>query len=438
MNLGNETEFIEFKESLAQLDKGIKSLTSMLNRNGSGSVYFGVDDNGNAIGLMVGKKTLDDVKDRIKDIVAPKVIPIIKVIPVRGNLSIIEVNVRGSDIPYSCDGKYFIRNGRSDEHAPNDLLRRMLSSGSTDLLIQTTSPIEELTFKQMNTLLLANGVHAKETKPFFESKKLLNSEGKFNEMAFILSDQSTVSLKIVTFEGINKASLSSYKVFSDECLIHSLNKVMQYFEVINAVKTDLSKGVRIDLYLFDFKSFREAWINACLHNRWTESLPPAIHIFDNRLEIISYGTLPFDLSLEKFFVGTSKPINHGLMAIFQNAGLVEQSGHGVPIVVENYGKEAYSFESNMVKVTIPFNFEPDFVTARRAKENSVENLSSTQMKVLIFLNDHPESNLSAVAKNNELSLQGVKKVVKVLQEKKLLVRDGSKRDGKWRVTCKLK
>ncbi len=46
MNLGKENEKVEFKESLSQLDKGLKSLTAMLNRNGSGTVFFGVDDDG--------------------------------------------------------------------------------------------------------------------------------------------------------------------------------------------------------------------------------------------------------------------------------------------------------------------------------------------------------------------------------------------------------
>ena len=43
MNLGSENEFQEFKESLAQLDKGLRSLVAMLNRNSISAtcrVYF--------------------------------------------------------------------------------------------------------------------------------------------------------------------------------------------------------------------------------------------------------------------------------------------------------------------------------------------------------------------------------------------------------------
>ena len=55
MNLGIENEYQEFKESLTQLDKGLKSLTAMLNKHNQGAVYFGAKDDGNICGLMVGK-----------------------------------------------------------------------------------------------------------------------------------------------------------------------------------------------------------------------------------------------------------------------------------------------------------------------------------------------------------------------------------------------
>jgi ATP-dependent DNA helicase RecG len=92
MNLGQESEWVEFKESLSQLDKGLKSLTAMLNKNGRGEVYFGVADNGDTLGLMVGKNTLDDIKERIKLIVAPKVMPTIEEIKLSKALSYIKVS----------------------------------------------------------------------------------------------------------------------------------------------------------------------------------------------------------------------------------------------------------------------------------------------------------------------------------------------------------
>ena len=50
----------------------------MLNRNGSGTVYFGVDDNGEVNGLEVGKKTLMTVRRRISELMEPKALCDIK------------------------------------------------------------------------------------------------------------------------------------------------------------------------------------------------------------------------------------------------------------------------------------------------------------------------------------------------------------------------
>ena len=72
MNFGIENEYQEFKESLAQLDKAIKSLTAMVNKNGRGTVYFGVNDNGDVVGLKLGKKYLDEIRDKISNFVQPQ------------------------------------------------------------------------------------------------------------------------------------------------------------------------------------------------------------------------------------------------------------------------------------------------------------------------------------------------------------------------------
>ena len=50
MNLGLESETIEFKKSTSELHDGIISLSAMLNKHGEGTVYFGVKNNGDIVG----------------------------------------------------------------------------------------------------------------------------------------------------------------------------------------------------------------------------------------------------------------------------------------------------------------------------------------------------------------------------------------------------
>ncbi len=71
MNIGAETENIEFKKTTGELKEGIISLTSMLNKNGYGVLYFGVKDNGDVIGQQIGDRTLRDVSQAIAYYVKP-------------------------------------------------------------------------------------------------------------------------------------------------------------------------------------------------------------------------------------------------------------------------------------------------------------------------------------------------------------------------------
>lgn len=61
MNIGVETEQIEFKKTTEELKEGIISLTSMLNKSGTGTLYFGVRNGGEVIGQQIGDNTLRDI-----------------------------------------------------------------------------------------------------------------------------------------------------------------------------------------------------------------------------------------------------------------------------------------------------------------------------------------------------------------------------------------
>lgn len=73
------------------------------------------------------------------------------------------------------------------------------------------------------------------------------------------------------------------------------------FEAINITDVNLEGALRKEQSLFDFPSFREAWINACLHNDWKDGIAPSVYMFDDRIEVVSYGGLPF-LCLKKVFI----------------------------------------------------------------------------------------------------------------------------------------
>lgn len=426
MNLGQENEYQEFKTSLAQLDKGLKSLTAMLNRHGRGCVFFGVDDHGEVIGLDVGKNTLLEIRNKISLLIDPKVINNIELLK-DNEKDYIKITAQGSDIPYSFDGRYYWRNVSSDEQASNDLLRKMLVAGDKDIIRQIPSENQNLTFVGLCNAINSQGQHAQDSAQFRQSYGLINNEGQLNMMAFLLSDQNTFEIKFVEFEGRNKAVLSHRTVYTDQSLIESTMAVLNKVKPLNSKSINVTEGIRREIDLFSYEAFREAWINAVVHNSWQEKIPPAVYLYDDRIEIVSYGGLPYGLSQEAFYSGTSLPVNRALLTVFIANRLSEQTGHGNPFIVSNYGREAFELGNGMVKVTLRFAFKPLHVMLRQADET----LTETQRSLLGFLKSNPNSKLADVASEFGITLIGVKKAVAKLQAMGLIKREGSKRFGKW-------
>lgn len=115
MNLGPETEYVEYKESTADLDVGCASVAAMLNKHGRGEVFFGVRDNGDVKGQDVGRQTLRKIAQRIEQRVEPRVVPTVEPLVAEDGRTYIRVAFEGADAPYSCTGRYRVRVGDEDK-----------------------------------------------------------------------------------------------------------------------------------------------------------------------------------------------------------------------------------------------------------------------------------------------------------------------------------
>ena len=154
---------------------------------------------------------------------------------------------------------------------------------------------------------------------FCTNENFFDENGKYNRLAELLSDDNQFSIKVVRFNGNDKsADILLRNEYGYQCLIVAMKNAQNFCsEILNQTKTVFHKnGYREDIPLFDKVAFREAWYNACLHNDWIDGTPPAIYIFNDRLEIISTGGLPYNMTKEDFFGNVSKPVNDSLAKIF--------------------------------------------------------------------------------------------------------------------------
>ena len=71
MNLGIESETLEFKKSTGEIEKAVDNIASMLNKHGHGTLFFGVAPDGTVIGQQISASSLDDVAKMVKDGINP-------------------------------------------------------------------------------------------------------------------------------------------------------------------------------------------------------------------------------------------------------------------------------------------------------------------------------------------------------------------------------
>lgn len=433
-----ETETTELKRILN--DTFEKALVAFLNTT-DGTIYIGVEDDGRVIGV----EHLDDTLKKIADIITTQILPnpqeFVKLGTVYENgKHVIEVQVRKGNALYyikkygrSAAGCY-IRMGTSSRSMTEEQIeRKYVESVSIPEKSISDVPVlrNDFTFAKLKQYLISNGIHINEDT-FYRNFGLVTADGQFNVLAELLADENMNSVKVAVFKGTDKSQFSKRNEYGYTCLIESLEKVINYCDALNETYVDVSVRPRIERRMFDGEAFKEAWVNACVHNKWVSEMPPAVYWFDDRLEIVSYGGIPKNLTKEEFLAGKTDPVNKDLMKIFLQCGIVEQSGHGVPIVVREYGESAYTFSENMIIVTIPF-YKGENITPKDGAINGAINLTDKEMSVYQCIKNNPDITKTELIQTLSIPKTTVDRIIKKLKEKGYIEYIGSRKTGYWKL-----
>lgn len=431
MNFGMETELIEFKKTTGELKEGIVSLASMLNKNGKGTLYFGVRNDGEVLGQQIGDRTLREISQGIANAIKPQIIPTI-IIELCDDKNVIKVSAEGDEKPYCAYGKYYMRSADEDrEISPQQLRNLMLSVSDSIASIEANN--QALTFEQLKMLYAGNNLTLRENT-FEQNLNLLTRDGTYNLMAAILADVNSYSIKVAVFRGTDKTDLVRRNEYGYKCMLVAVKQVLDYMEALNDTVVDVEGSLRKETKLFDFPCFREAWLNACLHNRWSRQTPPAVYMFENRIEILSVGGLPDGLTLEEFYEGKSKPVNLELQQIMVQLDYIEQTGHGVPLIVSKYGKEAFDITENFITVTIPLNRE--IKSKSDVKKDKKLLTDSKDKELLMLMKENSSISVSEMSRQVGLGTTTITKRIRRLKEEGFVERKGAKKKGQWIVKTK--
>ena len=365
-----EREWFEFKENWndpRELGEYISAISNSSAYEGRecGYVIWGIHDKTHE---PVGTKfdPNQDVKgEPLKHFLARQIYPDVNFhfeeIYLEDKRVVILVIPAAKTIPTSFSEERYIRIGSSKEKLrkypeKESFLFSILRTGFPTIE-NTASEYQELSFEKLIIYYGAKGIKLNTTQ-YEKNLGLYTADGKYNILAQLLSDNSHIPVRVAIFSGKSKSdNMYSVREFGFQCLLYTLDEILRYGDVLNIIQADEADRVveRKEVPLFDKDAFREAIINAFLHNKWVEMNEPMVTIYSDRIEILSRGTIPQGQTVEGFFLGESIPVNKKLSEIFLQLHISEKTGRGVPKITEKYGKEAFEFRENSIIVKIPFN-----------------------------------------------------------------------------------
>ena len=193
-------------------------------------------------------------------------------------------------------------------------------------------------------------------KAEYRTLGLIRADGRYSNLALLLSDQCKHTIKAAVFEGTTKAIFRDRKEFSGS-LFSQLEDVFKYVDFYNKTNSTFKGLERIDKRDYPENAIREALLNSIIHREYSYSGSILVNLYDDRLEVVSLGGVVQGLTLDSIISGISQTRNEKLANIFYRLKFVEAYGTGIPRILDCYSnsriKPAFKLTSSSFSVELP-------------------------------------------------------------------------------------
>lgn len=307
-----ESETVEFKPSLSQMDKITESVSAFSNTNG-GAVIIGVSDKGEVLGVDIGKNTIESLANHIKQNTDPMAYPSIRVEESdKRQVVIIEV-VESKQKPVLAFGRAYKRVGKSNQKLGFEGIRTLAietSKAYWDERVSEEITLEDIDGERISWFLKEamkqRGLKIPEDSPVKDTliKLKLLKNRKLTNAALLLFLKTSVFLqsevKCIRFSG--NESIKPYIDFQtiEGTVFDLIDQAMDFVfrNVKKSIRLVAGNVQREEIYEYPPHAIREAIVNAIAHRDYESSSKVQVRIFDNRIEIWSPGLLPDEITIE--------------------------------------------------------------------------------------------------------------------------------------------
>jgi ATP-dependent DNA helicase RecG len=332
-----ENQNIEYKESWR--DEYLKWICGFANANG-GSIFIGKNDSGKVVGVAGAKKLLEDIPNKVRDILG---------ILVDVNLhqteegDFIEIVIESYPYPVNYKGQYHYRSGSTKQELKGAALDKFMlqrkgkrwdgvpvpNVSVNDLKKDTFDFFRKRAFKAQR---IEEDVLTDSNELLIDNLQLIENE-YLKRAAILLFHANPDKFVTGAYIKIGYFETDDDLKFQDEVHGNLFEQVEKTMDLLftKYIKSSISyEGInRVEKYEYPKDAIREALLNAVSHKDYSGGVPIQISMYSDKLIFWNEGQLPEDWTIENLSIKhPSKPYNPDIANALFRSGYIESWGRG--------------------------------------------------------------------------------------------------------------
>lgn len=445
-----ESQNIEYKESWR--DEYLKWVCGFANAQG-GTIYIGVDDAGNVVGVKDVKKLMEDIPNKIQSglgIVAD----VNK--HTKDGKDYLEIKVDPSSFPISYHGEFHYRSGATKQQLTGIALTEFITKKTgvrwEDVTVDgiTVDDLDAESFKIFRREALRSK-RMTEAELNISNEELLSklkllSNGKLKRSAVLLFYGDPSIVQVGSFVKVGKFANGTVEYHDDleGSLISTADKIVDliYLKYLKA-KITYEHDRRVETYPFARNAIREAIYNAIAHNCYMYGTPIQIRIEEEQIIISNRCILPEGWTAETLMQPhDSIPYNPDIANVFYRAGYIETWGQGIQKICDEctaLGAELPKYEiiGTGLRVYFPALKSALIDQPKAPKHQNTDKHSALDdamvLRIIEKLKEQPDISQEALGESIGVTRRVVQKYINALKEAGRIERVGGKRYGHWEI-----
>ncbi|KAA6303279.1 MAG: hypothetical protein EZS26_000528 [Candidatus Ordinivivax streblomastigis] len=435
-----EKQNIEYKKIWK--DEYLKWICGFANAQG-GIIFIGKDDDGSVIGLQNSKKLLEDIPNKIKDILG--IIADVNLYETE-NGEYIEIVVETQINPVNYKGEYHYRSGSTKQELKGAALDKFLlqkygkkwdgvpipNVSVADLKQEAFAFFKE---KGIESKRLDESSRKDTPEQLLTNLNLLDN-GYLKRAALLLFHPNPEKFVTGAYIKIGFFRTDSDLLFQDDIhgnLFEQVEKTMELL-LTKYTKALISyKGLsRIETYEYPEKALREALLNAVAHKDYAGCTPIQISVYNDKVMFWNMGQLPENWTVEMLQKKHSSiPYNPDIANAFFRSGYIEAWGRGIEKINEN------CVEAGLPLPLIYYNTGGCWVEFRKDIYNTEnlrdKGLNERQIKAVLYVKEKGRITNSEYQEINEISDRTSSRDLEDLVAKGVLRKIGDKKSSYYEI-----